>query len=434
MMGLKLLSARKFGPLFLTQFLGAFNDNLYRTAMLFLIAYQIFPGDAVAAGTWALVAGGVFVLPYFAFSSLAGELADRVDRARLVRIFRAIDIAIMGVAALALLFDSLYFLLLVLFATGIRSVFFGPLKYSILPQHLESEELVAGTGLLQTSSFIAILLGQVAGGLLPYHVTAWTLIAIAFGSWIAALAIPAAPPARPDFPIGRNLATGMARLVKSAIEQRELFAAILGISWFYALGALFTSQFPALVANIINAPEDVGAIFLAAFTTGIAAGAAGVAGLLKGRISAKFVPISALLMGLFTVDLWLATAGWSSGPERISVAAFLGMPSAWRLLFDLFAIAASGAVFAMPLYAVLQTSGDPNRRARNIAANNLANAATVVVAAIFAGALYALGGSIPTLFLALGAATFGVAFVAWRNPGGVLSAAGMTGDVATRKS
>jgi len=413
--GFHLLRTRRFGPLFLTQFLGAFNDNLYRTAMLFLIAYQVVHGDAAAAGTWAAVAGAVYVLPYFLFSSVAGELADRIDKARLARLLRAGDLAVMLVGAFALTAASVPLLMIVLFCTGTRGVFIGPLKFSILPQHLAPGELLGGTGLLQASGFLAVLGGQIAAGLLPYRVTASLLVVVAALALVSACAIPAASAPRPDLRIRRNLAAGMFDLARSAAGQKRLFGAILGISWFYALAALFTSQFPSLVANVIGARESVGALFLAAFSIGMAAGAIGVGRLLKGRISARFVPLSALALSLFTIDLWLATSGMSPGATRIGPAEFLARPASWRLLFDLFAIAASAGVFAVPLYAVLQTAGDASRRARDVAANNLVNAATVVAAALLAGTLFALGGSIPILFLALSLITLGVAAFAWRN-------------------
>lgn len=413
--GFHLLRTRRFGPLFLTQFLGAFNDNLYRTAMLFLIAYHVVPGDAAAAGTWAAVAGAVYVLPYFLFSSVAGELADRIDKARLARLLRAGDLGVMLAGAFALIAGSVPLLMVVLFCTGTRGVFFGPLKFSILPQHLAPGELLGGTGLMQASGFLAILGGQIAAGLLPYRVTASLLVVVAGLGLAAAWAIPAAAAPRPDLRIRRNLAAGMVDLARSAAGQKRLFGAILGISWFYALAALFTSQFPSLVANVIGARESVGALFLAAFSTGMAAGAIGVGRLLKGRISARYVPLSALVLSLFTIDLWLVTSGMSPGVERIGPAAFLAEPASWRLLLDLFAIAAAAGVFAVPLYAVLQTAGDPKRRACDVAANNLMSASAVVVAALLAGLLFALGGSIPTLFLALSLITLGIAALAWRN-------------------
>jgi acyl-[acyl-carrier-protein]-phospholipid O-acyltransferase / long-chain-fatty-acid--[acyl-carrier-protein] ligase len=413
--GLYLLRTKRFGPLFITQVLNSFNDNFYRTALLFVIAFRIVPGDAAAAGTWAVVAGGIFVLPYFMFSSLAGELAERMDKARLARILRAIDVGVMCVAAVALFMSSLALMLIALFGTGVRGVLFGPLKYAILPQHLSPGELLAATGLMKAAIFFATIAGQIAAALLPYAFTAVALVAISLIAFGAACAIPAAPASQPGLPIGRNLASGMLNLVKSAMLERSLLGAILGISWFYAMGALLTSQLPSLVANVVGAVEDVGAVLLASFTTGVAAGTIAVVSLLKGQISTRFVPISALVLALFTVDLSFVASGFSPGPDRIGIAEFLAQPAAWRLLFDLFGIAAAGGVFAVPLYAVLQTAGDPKRRARTVAANNLANAAAVVVAALLAGLLFALGGTIPTLILMLGIATLGVAAVAWRN-------------------
>lgn len=410
-----LLRRRRFAPLFFTQALGSFNDNLYRTTLLFVIAFELVPGDAAAAGTWAVVAAGLYVLPYFLFSSLAGELAERMEKARLAQILRAVDVGLMSIGAVAIVLNALPLMLAALFATGVRAVFFGPLKYSILPQHLGERELLSGTGLMQATSFLATISGQLAAALLPHEITAAALVAVAISAFLAACAIPPAPPSRPGLPIRLNLAAGMAELVRSAFNDRPLLGAILGISWFYALGAGFTSQFPSLVANVIRGTEDVGAIFLAAFTLGIAAGAIGVSSLLKGQISSRYVPLSALAIGLFTFDLWIATSGFAAPAALTGPAEFLAQGVAWRILFDLFSIAVAAGIFAVPLFAVLQTVGDPERRARSVAANNLANAAAVVLVALLAGSLFALESSIPTFFLMLAISTLAVAAVAVSN-------------------
>ncbi|MBB4630845.1 MFS transporter [Sphingosinicella soli] len=399
----------------MTQAVNSFNDNLYRTAMLFVIAFEILPGNAAMAGTWAVVAGGLSVLPYFVFSSLAGELAERMDKARLAQILRAVDVGLMMFAAVAIMLSSLPLMLAAVFGTGMRAVFFGPLKYSILPQHLDERELLAGTGLMQAASFLATVSGQVAAALLPNAATAVILVLLAIGAFLAACAIPPAPPVHPDLPMRRNLAAGMIDLVRSAMEDRVLLGAILGISWFYALGAGFTSQFPSLVANVVGATETVGAIFLAAFTLGLAAGAIGVSNLLKGRVSARYVPFSAAFLSLFTFDLWLVTSGLPAPSRLVGASEFLTDGNSWRILFDLFGISLAAGAFAVPLFAVLQTVGDPERRARSVAANNLANAAAVVLVALLAGFLFAVGGSIPTFFLMLAMTTLAVATIAWRN-------------------
>ena len=397
-----LLARRRFLPLFATQFLGAFNDNLYRSTMLFLAAFTLYRGEPDRAAMAAIIAGGVFILPYFLFSSVAGQLADRIDKARLARLVKLAEIGIMGVGALALDLGSMPLLMAVLFAMGTHSTLFGPIKYSILPQHLREAELMGGTGLVEAGTFLAILLGQIAGGLLPTSVAAGLMLCVAALGLSASLFIPPAPPESARPAVEANLFRSTAVIVTHARRNRPLYLAIIGITWFFALGAVLTQQFVPLVGRLNGTPE-VGAFFLGLFSVGVALGALAVSRLLGSAISARYVPGAALALALAVIDLGITVHNLAASPVAVGVRGFLARDGGWHLVADLLAIAIAGGVFIVPLYALLQTLGDPANRSRDVAANNIINAAgMVLVSALVALLLWAGAGSV-VLFGALGA-------------------------------
>jgi acyl-[acyl-carrier-protein]-phospholipid O-acyltransferase/long-chain-fatty-acid--[acyl-carrier-protein] ligase len=407
---LRLLGTRRFLPLFVTQLLGAFNDNLYRSAMLFLLSYTLFRTAPDTAALAAVASGGVFILPYFLFSSLAGQLADRIDKARLTRVVKLAEVAIMLVGWAALAAGSVSLLMLVLFAMGTHSTVFGPIKYSILPQHLRADELVGGTGLVEAGTFLGILAGQLAGGLVSTPVAAATLIAVAVAGALSSLFIPPAPPAADRPAIDPNLIRASIAIVAHSWRNRPLFLAICGISWFFALGATLTQQFVPLVGRLNGTPA-VGALFLGLFSIGVAIGALLIAWLLRGRISARGVPLSATLTGLAVIDL-----GWTVGhlvpaPAPVGLAAFLDRPGSWHLVADLLAIAIAGGLFIVPLYALLQTLGDAAQRSRDVAANNIFNAAAMVASSLVVGAILGAGAGSGLLFGLLGLIGLGFALL-----------------------
>jgi len=410
---LSLLGKRRFLPLFATQFLGAFNDNLYRSAMLFLIAFGILKGAPDKAAMAATIAGGVFILPYFLFSSLAGQLADRIDKARLARGVKIAELLIMLAGAGGLLIGWMPLLYAVLFAMGVHSTFFGPVKYSILPQHLDKDELMGGTGLVEAGTFLAILMGQLAGGLLATGPAAAAVLGVAALGLGASLFIPPAPPPEQPARVDLNLFRATAAIVRHARSERRLFATILGISWFFALGAVLTQQFVPLVERL-NAAQTVGALFLGLFSVGVAIGSLIVARLLKGEISARYVPAAALVLALAVIDLSFTTRAAAPAPALAGTAAFLRLTGSWHMVADLLAIAIAGGVFIVPLYALLQTLGEPAARSRDVAANNVVNAAAMVGVSVAVGLLLGAGASIATVFLALGLIGLAVAFGAWR--------------------
>jgi acyl-[acyl-carrier-protein]-phospholipid O-acyltransferase/long-chain-fatty-acid--[acyl-carrier-protein] ligase len=396
---LALISARRFGPLFATQFLGAFNDNLFKTALIFLVTFHLSAGDPVAAATLATVAAGVFIIPFVLFSGLAGEIADARDKAAIARWVKIAEIGFMALGAVALAIESVPLALVVVFLMGAHSTIFGPVKYAILPQHLAPHELIAGTGLVEGATFVAILLGQIAGGLLPKGWAGPVAIGVAVLGWLTSRAIPAAPPAS-SVPIDWNPLTASRRALGEALGNRELAIATICISWFWALGAVYTSQFVPLARNDIGGSEGVATLFLAAFSIGVAIGSAGVGRLVGGRVTTRLSPWAGLVMAIAGIDLWFATGAMAGSTG--DVASFLSDPRGWRILADLMVIAIAGGVFSVPLYGVLQTATDPASRARAIAANNIVNAGFQVAAVLGIGVAIGRGVPVPTALVAAG--------------------------------
>jgi MFS family permease len=399
---LHILATRRFGPLFVTQFLGAFNDNLYKTAMLFLITYQLLAHRPEDAAVMVTLAGGVFILPFLLFSSLAGEVADSVDKARVVRLVKLAEIAIMAVGAFALSHDSIPILMLVLFAMGVHSTFFGPIKYAILPQHLRDGELLAGTGLVEAGTYVAILTGQIAGGVLGVH-AAWAVVAVAALGWLTGRQVPPAPATR-RLRVDLNIVASSWRMMAHLFEDRRLMLTVVAVSWFWAMGAVLTTQFVPLVKDRLQAGEGVATLFLTIFSIGVALGSVAVSRLLRGAVSARYSPAAAVAVTLFVADLVAAVHFYPVAAGEASVAAFLAQPGSWHILFALFGLAASAGIFVVPLYAILQTECDPGERARTIAANNIVNSAFMVAGSLVAAAMIAGGLEVLDVILGVGIA------------------------------
>lgn len=394
---LSLLATRRFGPLFVTQLLGAFNDNLFRTALLFIVAYDVAASDPAQAAFLASLAAGLFTLPYLLFSGIAGSAADVRDKAAIARVVKVSEIAFMALGWLALGIGSVPLALAVVFLMGCHSTLFGPVKYAILPQHLKPAELIAGTGLVEAATFVAILLGQVAGGLLATAAVGPAACLIAVVGWLASRAIPPAPPETAGAIMWNPWRSGR-RALAHAFGNRQLLVATLAISWFWALGAVYTSQFVPLAKNAMGGTETVATLFLAIFSVGIALGSLAVARLLKGLLSTGVCAAAGLAMAAAGVDLYLAIPG--VGTLSKDVPAFFAAMPGWRVAADLFVLAAAGGVFSVPLYAVLQTAGEPSSRASAIAANNIFNSLFQVSAVLAVGAAVGAGVS-PSLVLML---------------------------------
>lgn len=409
-----LLTKRRFLPLFVTQFLGAFNDNLFKTALVLLVTYHIY-SDPAKEAAFNAVAGGLFILPFFIFSALAGQLADGHDKARLIRIIKTVEIVIMVFGAAGLLLASVPLLLAALFAMGVHSAFFGPIKYAILPQHLAEQEVLGGTGLVEAGTYAAILAGTILGGIIPTPVAAGLVLSVAVIGWLTGRKVPAAPPVVEDRHFDAHIIRASIHLVRRAMGVRRLDLAILCISFFWAVGTVLASQFPPLVKNELNANQQVATLFLALFSVGVALGSILINRLLRGEVSARFSPISALVMSAFIVDLFWSASQWS-GPSQglMDLKTFISHPEAVRVMIDLFGVAVAGGMFVVPLYAFLQITVPPSETARTIAANNIVNSAFMVIAALLAALLAMLKFTVPQILLLVAVGGVIAAWIAFK--------------------
>ncbi|RYD68116.1 MAG: MFS transporter [Sphingomonadales bacterium] len=376
-----LLKTRRFLPLFVTQFLGAFNDNLFKNAMIFFATYEIF--NSVESETqFSAIAQGLFILPFFLFSALAGQLADSYDKARIMRIVKMAEVLIMLVGAAGILISSLPLMLVALVGMGIHSTFFGPIKYAIIPQHMAEDEVLGGTGLVEAGTYIAILCGTIAGGLISPTAAAVGVIMVAMIGWLSSRQIPAAPPST-KLKLDYNIFRASYRLIAATTHIRRVWLAIIAISVFWTIAAVLGVLFPPLVKNTFHAQKDVASIFLAIFSVGIAIGSVIINRLLKGEVSARYSMVSVLAMAVFVVEFYLAAEFWpvSDGP-LLEIREFLAMPAGWHLLFALAMIAITGGMFVVPLYAFLTTTVDKSQTSRTVAANNIVNSGFMVAGSV----------------------------------------------------
>jgi acyl-[acyl-carrier-protein]-phospholipid O-acyltransferase/long-chain-fatty-acid--[acyl-carrier-protein] ligase len=410
-----LLGIRRFLPLFIVQALGAFNDNAFKNALVILITYDLAVRQGFNGQIFITLAAGLFVLPFFLFSALAGQLADKYDKARLIRIIKAVEIGLMGLAAVGFATENVYWQLVVLFLMGAQSAFFGPIKYGILPQHLAEQELIAGNALIEMGTFLSILLGTLFGGLLirldggPAIVSV-VVIGLAVLGYGASRFVPDAPPVTPGLPINPNMAAETLRIIRHARGDGVVFLSILGISWFWLMGALFLAQFPSFAKDTLHANEQVSNLFIATFSVGVAVGSLWCNRLLKGRVAATYVPLAAVGISLFCADLFLAsTSGGQAPGHLLDIGEFIAAPGNWRVLIDLTFMAVCGGLYIVPLYALIQTRSEATHRARNIAANNVLNALFMVASTLVTLLLLSLHFTIPQIFLTAAAAN---AFVA----------------------
>lgn len=402
-----LLGRRRFLPLFVTQFLGAANDNLFRNAAALLIVYRIGASAGPSAPVFATIGTGLFVLPYFLFSATAGELADRYEKSRLMRWVKLAEIGAAAVGAAGLFLANVWMLLGALFLLGTQATFFAPLKYAILPEHLESRDLVGANALIEGGTFLAILLGTILGGILVLAENGVTLVSAlmlvtAAAGFAASLAVPLARPGNPRLRISANPLAGILPVIRTIRRSRAVFLSVLGISWFWAMGATFVTELPAYAKTVLNADENVVTVLLATFSIGIAVGSVLCNKLLKGEISARHVPFAALGMAVFSLDLF-----FSSRYQRafaglpLGLADFIRGPGASRIVIDLLMLATFGGIYSVPLYAILQSRSEESERARAIAANNILNAAFMAAASGIAALLLYVGMDILHLFLVL---------------------------------
>lgn len=417
-----LLRQRRFGPFFATQFLGAANDNLFKFALTVLVTYQLqvaWLPPSVAG----LVIGALFILPFVLLSATAGQLADRMDKAVLMRRVKDCEILIMAAALLGFVMQWPVLLLLCLVSMGVHSTFFGPAKFAYLPQVLKSSELTGGNGMVEMGTFVAILLGNVVGGLLiatpgvgRIHVGVACLALALAGRWFAH-AIP--HQAKPDVvqPMNWNPWTETMANLRLARTDGVVFRAVLSISWMWFFGAVFLAEFPVLAKEVLDGNEQVAALLLVVFSLGVGTGALLCESLSRGRVEPGLVPLGAFGMTIFAVDLWWTLQAIPDSNAVLDLGAFLQAPDRWHVLLDLFGLSLSAGVYSVPLYALIQQRSPVTHRARIIAANNILNALFMVTSALLAGMLLAAGLSVPELFLCMGLANaVFVALVCWRDP------------------
>ena len=421
---LRLLNKRRFLPLFVTQLLGAFNDNLFKNAMVLFVVYSVYNDER--SETWfSALATGVFILPFFLLSALSGQLADQRDKATIIRIVKGAEIAIMlvGATGLALIWSGIAIhsvaiplLLAALCAMGIHSTFFGPIKYAILPQHLHDEEVLGGTGLVEAGTYIAILAGTILAGVIPVQLAAGGIILTALLGYVAGREVPPAPSLLERQPIDFHIIRSSITLVRGTMHIRRLYLAIMAISFFWAVGSVLFIQFPPLVKNVLTADKPVASLFLAIFSIGIAIGSAAINRLLKGHVSAKYAPAAVIGMGLCIVAFHIVCDLWTPAPagEMLSLGGFLAHPLAIALSACLLGVATFGGMFVVPLYAFLTTTVEKCEAARTVAANNIVNSGAMVLGSVAALGLSVLGLSVVNQLLLVAALCLPCAGLAWK--------------------
>jgi len=401
-----LLGQRRFAPFFVTQFLGALNDNIFRNGLVILITFQGVRIAGMDAGQLANVAGALFILPFFLFSATAGQLADKYEKSRLMRSIKLLEIVLMVLAAFAFVTQSYTVLLAVLFLMGCQSTLFGPVKYAYLPQQLTTDELVGGNALVESGTYMAIIFGLIVGGISvaadfeKQSILASCLVVTAVFGYLASRQIPSTKPVDPDLKINWNAWTETWHIVGFAREERSVFLSILGISWFWFFGSAMTIQLPAYTLGILNGNEAITTALLVAFAVGVGVGSLLCERMSGHRIELGLVPFGSIGLSLFAIDLFFSQPDAQVAAVN-SVSDFLARPGSWRILMDLSLLGAFGGFYSVPLYALIQDRTERQHLSRVIAANNIINALFMVAAAVLAFGVLASGLSIPQFYLVL---------------------------------
>jgi 1-acyl-sn-glycerol-3-phosphate acyltransferase len=402
-----LLRQRRFAPFFWTQFLGAGNDNVFKNAFVVFVAFEAVTLTSVDAGMIVNLIGAVFIVPFMLFSATSGQLADKYEKSLLIRWIKLFEIAIMVIGFVGFWQRSVLLLFVALALLGVHSTLFGPVKYAILPQTLTSEELVGGNGLVEMGTFLAILLGTIAGGLVvavkpqgPLLAGALA-IALAVAGWLVSRAIPVAPAPSPRLRINWNPFTETWKNLKFAHREIVVWRSMLGISWFWFYGAIYLAQLPVFTRDVLGGDEHVFTFLLATFSVGIGAGSLLCERMSGRRVELGLVPFGSIGLTLFAIDLWLATRGMHA-TQQGGIGEFLSLAAHWRVIADILLLGMFGGFYIVPLYALIQERSPASHRSRIIAANNILNALFMVVSAGVAIGLLAAGLSIPQLFLVVG--------------------------------
>ncbi|HSW08101.1 MFS transporter [Aquabacterium sp.] len=408
-----LLGQRRFAPFFWTQFLGAGNDNLFKFAFTVMVTYQL-QVDWLRPEQAGLVIGAVFILPFLLFSATSGQLTDKHDKTSVIRFVKNLEIGIMLLAALGFLTTNVVVLLACVFLMGLHSTLFGPVKFAYMPQHLNERELTGGNGMVEMGTFVAILLGQVAGGLLialpgvGATYVAIGCVAAALLGRLTAQFVPSTPATDPTLKINWNPVTETLRNLKLAHGNIVVFRSLLGISWMWFFGAVFLSNFPVFAKNVLHGDEHVASLLLVVFSVGIGIGSLLCEVLSKRHVEIGLVPAGAIGMSVFAIDLYFASRGLPAGPV-LTVGQFMAEAAHWRVMADLGLLSLFAGMYSVPMYALIQLRSEPSHRARVIAANNILNALFMIVSSVAAGAMLGFGFTVPEVFLATGIANAVVA-------------------------
>lgn len=421
----QLLKEKNFLPFFLTQFFGAFNDNAFKLAMLTLISYHLSSSQSQSEHLQAL-SGALFTLPFFLFSATAGQLADKYDKAMLAKGVKLLEIGLVILASFALLQGSIFWMMATLTGMGIHSAFFGPIKYAILPHHLPHTKLLNATGLIEASTFLAILLGTILGTLSIGSSNSHVMVAVviinvaAVIGFVASLFIPKAKaatlaPNGYEVRINWHVWRATYRMLSNVLANRQVYPAILAISWFWLIGASMLTKLPDYTHYVLGANTWVFAFFLALFSTGIAIGSLAIGWLLKGVITLRYVPLAMLGLSIFAFDLYWITPEimYSSDKPLITLVQFLTQFANWRITIDFFLFSFCGGLFVVPLYTYLQVNSEAHVRGQTIAANNIYNALSMVIGSIIVMGLLQFNVSIAVVFLLMALSNAVVALLLW---------------------
>jgi len=401
---LYLLKTRRFAPLFGTQFLGAFNDNLFKNTLAVILTFQGVQWTTLNVSLLAPIIGAIFIFPFFLFSGMAGELADRYDKARLARVVKVWEIFLMILAAIGFWIHSFELLLLVVFGMGMHSTLFGPIKYSIIPQHMGENELITANALVESGTFAAILLGTILGGVLSIFpnggiIASCVATLLAILGYLISRLIPTAPSLVAHMPISFNLPLLTLNALRLAYANRTVFLSILAISWFWLYGALLLSQFPTLVKTIFMGNEATVTLLLSLFTLGIGAGTILCEKLSSHTIRPSLIVAGAIGMAIFGIDFSLGAQVFHPHGTLYEMMEF------WHIVVDLILIGLFGGLYSVPLYALMQARSEPGVRSRIISANNILNALFMVLGAVGTMLLLENGWNIPDILLGVALAT-----------------------------
>jgi 1-acyl-sn-glycerol-3-phosphate acyltransferase len=410
-----LLTQRRFAPFFWTQFLGAGNDNLFKFAFTVMVTYQVQVSWLPPAMA-GLVIGALFIFPFLLFSATSGQLTDKYDKTKMIRFVKWFEVAVMLIAAYGFLRANVPVLLACVFLMGLHSTLFGPVKFAYLPQHLGERELTGGNGMVEMGTFVAILLGNVAGGLLiaipevGAQYISWACVGVALLGRVFAQGVPPTPSTDPHLKINWNPFTETWRNLKLANENLAVFRSLLGISWMWFFGAVFLSQFPSFAKEVLHGDEQVASLLLVVFSIGIGIGSLLCEMLSRRHVEIGLVPMGAIGMSIFAIDLYFASRGLPPSTVPLTVGQFMAQAAHWRVMADLLLLSLFAGIYSVPMYALIQLRSQPSHRARIIAANNILNALFMIVSAVGVGVLLKLDFTIPQVFLITGVLNAIVAF------------------------